>query len=164
MYNKLGEKKGHGEPWLGKSTSTSHNEFAEGCSKSNSISRLEHFYSLVSYVTTKRKKIKSNQVSNFEFSGFFRVFFFFPLIIKYPHPKSQQTPRVSKVLEVVENLSYSFIPLQKILQKGVDHPVENPRKRIQNIKLAPNASNKFYWRMRREIPFCRVPVLLHECI
>ena len=61
---------------------------------------------------------------------------------------------------MVVNLSYSFIPLQKILQKGVDHPVENPRKRIQNIKMAPNASNKFYWRMRQEIPFCRVTVLL----
>ena len=34
------------------------------------------FYSLICYVTTKRKKIKSNQVSNFELSGFFRVFFF----------------------------------------------------------------------------------------
>ena len=29
---------------------------------------------------------------------------------------------------MVVNLSYSFIPLQKILQKGVDRPVENPRK------------------------------------
>ena len=38
--------------------------------------------------------------------------------LKYPHPKSQQTPRVSTELEMVVNLSYSFILLQKISQKG----------------------------------------------
>ena len=47
---------------------------------------------------------------------------------------------------MVVNLSYSFIPLQKILQKGVDRPVENPRKRAENIKMAPNV---LYWQIRR---------------
>ena len=161
MYNELGEQKGHGEPWLGKSTSTSYNEFAEGCSKSNSISRLEHFFKpcILCNYKEKENQIKSQTSS---FRAFFRVFFC-TLIIKYPLPKSQQTSRVSTVLEVVVNLSYSFIPLQKILQKGVDRPVENPRKRIQNIKMAPNASNKFYWRMRKEIPLL-VSVLRHGCI
>ena len=119
------------------------------------------FLSLVSYATTKRKKIKSSL--KLRVFGLFSAFFFCTLIIKYPLPKSQQTSRVSTVLEVVVNLSYSFIPLQKILQKGVDRPVENPRKRIQNIKMAPNASNKFYWRMRKEIPLL-VSVLCHGCI
>ena len=50
---------------------------------------------------------------------------------------------------MVVNLSYSFIPLQKILQKGVDRPVENPQKGAGNIKMKPNALNKFYWCMRR---------------
>ena len=119
------------------------------------------FLSLVSYATTKRKKIKSSL--KLRVFGLFSAFFFCTLIIKYPLPKSQQTSRVSTVLEVVVNLSYSFIPLQKILQKGVDRPVENPRKRIQNIKMAPNASNKFYWRMRKEIPLL-VSVLRNGCI
>ena len=119
------------------------------------------FLSLVSYATTKRKKIKSSL--KLRVFGLFSAFFFCTLIIKYPLPKSQQTSRVSTVLEVVVNLSYSFIPLQKILQKGVDRPVENPRKRIQNIKMAPNASNKFYWCMRKEIPLL-VSVLRHGCI
>ena len=44
---------------------------------------------------------------------------------------------------MVVNLSYSFIPLQKISQKGVDRSVENPQKRAENIKMAPNAPNKF---------------------
>ena len=39
-----------------------------------------------------------------------------------------------------------FHPSPKNWQKGVDHPVENPRKRAENIEMAPN---KFYWRMRR---------------
>ena len=50
---------------------------------------------------------------------------------------------------MVVNLSYSFIPLQKILQKGVDRLVENPRKGAENFKMTPNAPNKFYRRMRR---------------
>ena len=40
---------------------------------------------------------------------------------------------------MVVNLSYSFIPLQKVSQKGVDHSVENPQERAENIKMAPNA-------------------------
>ena len=44
---------------------------------------------------------------------------------------------------MVVNLSYSFIPLQKISKKGVDRSVENPQKRAENIKVAPNAQNKF---------------------
>ena len=89
-----------------------------------------------------------NQILNFKFSAFFRVLFAL-WSLKYPHPKSQQTPRVSTELEMVVNLSYSFIPLQKILQKGVDRPVENPQKSAENIKMKPNALNKFYWCMRR---------------
>ena len=89
-----------------------------------------------------------NQILNFKFSAFFRVLFAL-WSLKYPHPKSQQTPRVSTELEMVVNLSYSFIPLQKILQKGVDRPVENPQRGAGNIKMKPNALNKFYWCMRR---------------
>ena len=69
----------------------------------------------------------ANQISNFKFSAFFRVLFAL-WSLKYPHPKSQQTPRVSTELEMVVNLSYSFIPLQKLSQKGVDRSVENPQK------------------------------------
>ena len=36
------------------------------------------------------------------------------------------------------------------LQKGVDRPVENPRKSAENIKMMPNAPNKFYRRTRRQ--------------
>ena len=39
---------------------------------------------------------------------------------------------------MVVNLSYSFIPLQKILQRDVDRPVENPRKHAKNTKMAPH--------------------------
>ena len=90
----------------------------------------------------------ANQISNFKFSAFFRVLFAL-WSLKYPHPKSQQTPRVSTELEMVVNLSYSFIPLQKILQKGVDHLVEN-------------APNKFYRRMRRRdapLPRAEPPII-----
>ena len=69
----------------------------------------------------------ANQISNFKFSAFFRVLFAL-WSLKYPHPKSQQTPWVSTELEMVVNLSYSFIPLQKLSQKGVDRSVENPQK------------------------------------
>ena len=57
---------------------------------------------------------------------------------------------------MVVNLSYSFIPLQKISQKGVDRSVENPQKRAENIKMAPNAPNKYSWRMRNKMPLCWV--------
>ena len=90
-----------------------------------------------------------NQISNFKFSAFFR-FLFALWSLKYTHPKSQQTPRVSTELEMVVNFSYSFIPLKKVLQKGVDRPVENPRKSAENIKMMPNAPNKFYRRTRRQ--------------
>ena len=84
----------------------------------------------------------ANQISNFKFSAFFRVLFaLWPL--KYPRPKSQQAPRVSTELEMVINLLYSFIPPQKILQKGVDRPVENPQKSANNIKMSSNAPNNF---------------------
>ena len=82
--------------------------------------------------------------------------------LKYPHPKSQQIPRVSTNLEMVVNLSYSFIPLQKILQKGVDHLIENPRKGAENFKMTPNAPNKFYRRMRRRdapLPRAEPPII-----
>ena len=39
---------------------------------------------------------------------------------------------IVRELEMVINLLYSFIPLRKILQKGVDRPVENPQKRKGN--------------------------------
>ena len=52
------------------------------------------------------------------------------------------------------NLSYSFIPLQKISQRGVDRSVENPQKRAENTKMAPNAPNKFFWRIRNKMPLC----------
>ena len=91
----------------------------------------------------------ANQISNFKFSAFFRVLFAL-WALKYPHPKSQQTPGVSTELEMVVKLSYSFIPLQEVSQKGVDRSVENPQKRTENTKMAPNASNKFSWRM----PLC----------
>ena len=42
--------------------------------------------------------------------------------------------QVSTELEMVVNLSYSFIPLQNISQKGVDRSVENLQKRAENIK------------------------------
>ena len=90
-----------------------------------------------------------NQISNFKFSAFFR-FLFALWSLKYTHPKSQQTPRVSTELEIVVNFSYSFIPLKKVLQKDVDRPVENPRKSAENIKMMPNAPNKFYRRTRRQ--------------
>ena len=51
-------------------------------------------------------------------------------------------------------MSHSSIPLQKISQKGVDRSVENPQKRAENIKMAPNAPNKFSWRMRNKMPLC----------
>ena len=57
---------------------------------------------------------------------------------------------------MVVNLSYSSIPLQKISQKGVDRSVENPQKRAENIKMAPNAPNKYSWRMRNKMPLCWV--------
>ena len=90
----------------------------------------------------------ANQISNFKFSAFFGVLFaLWPL--KYPRPKSQQAPRVSTELEMVIKLLYSFIPLQKILQKGIDRPVENPQKCAKNIKMTSNAPNKFFRRMRK---------------
>ena len=33
---------------------------------------------------------------------------------------------------------------KKNVTKGVDRPVENPRKRAKNIQIAPNAPSKFY--------------------
>ena len=57
---------------------------------------------------------------------------------------------------MVVNLSYSSIPLQKISQKGVDRSVENPQKRAENIKMAPNVPNKFPWRMRNKMPLCLI--------
>ena len=47
-------------------------------------------------------------------------------------------------------MSYSSIPLQEVSQKGVDHSVENPQKRTEDAKMAPNAPNKVSWRM----PLC----------
>ena len=95
----------------------------------------------------------ANQISNFKFSVYFRVLFALSSL-KYPHPKSQQTPRVSTELEMVVNLSYSVIPFQKWSQKGVDRSVENRQKRAENIEMAPNTPNKLSWRMRNKMPLC----------
>ena len=95
----------------------------------------------------------ANQISNFKFSAFFRVLFAL-WSLKYPHPKSQQTPRVSTELEMVVNLLYSFIPFQKVSQKGDDRSVENRQKRAENIEMAPNSPNKLSWRMRNKMPLC----------
>ena len=95
----------------------------------------------------------ANQISNFKFSAFFRVLFaLWPL--KYPRPKSQQAPRVSTELEMVINLLYSFIPLQKILQKGVDRPVKNPQKSAKNIKMTSNTPNNRRMRKRKAPGWC----------
>ena len=95
----------------------------------------------------------ANQISNFKFSAFFRVLFaLWPL--KYPRPKSQQAPRVSTELEMVINLLYSFIPLQKILQKGVDRSVKNPQKSAKNIKMTSNTPNNRRMRKRKASRWC----------
>ena len=52
-----------------------------------------------------------NQISNFRLSAFFRVLFAF-WSWQYPHPKSQQTPRVSIELDIMVKLSYPVIPLK----------------------------------------------------
>ena len=65
----------------------------------------------------------ANQISNFKFSAFFRVLFAL-WSLKYPHPKSQQTPRVSTELEMVVKLSYSFIPLQKDYKEAMTFQLE----------------------------------------
>ena len=41
--------------------------------------------------------------------------------LKYPHPKSQQTPRVSTKLEMVVNLSYSFISKKYCKKVSIAH-------------------------------------------
>ena len=101
----------------------------------------------------------ANQISNFKFSAFFRVLFAL-WSLKYPHPKSQQTPRVSTELEMVVHLSYSFIPFQKVSQKGVDRSVENRQKRAENIEMALNAPIKLSWRMRKKCPSAKSHTLL----
>ena len=42
---------------------------------------------------------------------------------------------------VVNNLAYSFIPLQKLFEKGGNSLVENLQKRAENIRMAPNGQN-----------------------
>ena len=89
-------------------------------------------------------KEKENQIKS---SLKLRVLGLFPrflrtLIIKYPHLKNQQTPRVSTELEVVVNLSYSFIPLKKILQKGVDRLVENPQRQKRRSNFTGACATK----------------------
>ena len=75
--------------------------------------------------------------------GLFRVLFaLWPL--KYPRPKSQQAPRVSTELEMVINLLYSFIPLQKILQKSVQSIAQLLRTRRRALKISK-------WRRIRRI-------------
>ena len=84
--------------------------------------------------------------------GLFRVLFaLWPL--KYPRPKSQQAPRVSTELEMVINLLYSFIPLQKILQKSVNRPVENPQKSAKNIKMTSNTPRTVHAHARNLVCF-----------
>ena len=70
------------------------------------------------------------------------------LIIKI---SSSEEPANSTSIHKVRNGGKLVIlfHLQKILQKGVDRPFENPRKGAKNFKTTPNAPNKFYRRMRR---------------
>ena len=44
---------------------------------------------------------------------------------------------------MVVKLSYSFIPLQEVSQKGVDRSVENPQKRTENTKITPPSPPNF---------------------
>ena len=108
-----------------------------------------------------------NQISNFKFSGFFRVLFVL-WSLKYPHQRGQQTPRVSTELEILVYLSFSFIPLQKVLQKSVDRPVENPQKRAEIITIAPNAPNKILLaHAQQNAPLlckCKSAYWVHLCI
>ena len=86
----------------------------------------------------------ANKISNFKFSAFFRVLFaLWPL--KYPRPKSQQAPRVSTELEMVINLLYSFIPLQKYYKKV---SIAQLRTRRRALKISK------WRRIRRTIGAC----------
>ena len=65
---------------------------------------------------------------------------------------------------MVVNLLYSFIPFQKVSQKGDDRSVENRQKRAENIEMAPNAPNKLSWRMRNKMPLCYVDPFLNPLL
>ena len=67
------------------------------------------------------------------FSCFFRT-----LITKI---SSSEEPANTLSNHRVRNLAYSFIPHQKLLEKVGDSPVENPRKRGDNIRMAQNGQN-----------------------
>ena len=67
------------------------------------------------------------------FSCFFRT-----LIAKI---SSSEEPANTLSNHRVRNLAYSFIPHQKLLEKVGDSPVENPRKRGDNIRMAQNGQN-----------------------
>ena len=53
---------------------------------------------------------------------------------------------------MVVNLSYSFIPLQKLSQKGVDRSVENPQKCAEPYTVPFARRGRTNWRIK--IPFC----------
>ena len=85
----------------------------------------------------------ANQISNFKFSAFFRVLFAL-WSLKYPHPKSQQPPRVSTELGMVVNFSYSLIPLQKKFHRKVS---------IAQLKTQRSAQKISKWRRTRRSNF-----------
>ena len=86
-----------------------------------------------------------------------QVFGLFSRFARNINIPSSEEPTNSTSINRIRNggkLVIIFHPSQKNITKGVDCPVENPRKRIQNIKVALNSPNKFYRRMRNEMPFC----------
>ena len=81
-----------------------------------------------------------NQISN-KFMGFFHVFFALSSL-KYPNRNSLQTPRVSTELEMLVNLSQSFILLS--LSKRYDKKVS-----IAQLKSCWSALKISKWRKTR---------------
>ena len=64
------------------------------------------------------------------------------LIIKISSSEGPANTTSIHRVRILAYLSFSFIPLQKILQKSVDRPVKNPQKRAESITMAPNAPDK----------------------
>ena len=64
------------------------------------------------------------------------------LIIKISSPEGPANTTSIHRVRILAYLSFSFIPLQNILQKSVDRPVKNPQKRAESITMAPNAPDK----------------------
>ena len=64
------------------------------------------------------------------------------LIIKISSSEGPANTTSIHRVRILAYLSFSFIPLQNILQKSVDRPVKNPQKRAESITMAPNAPDK----------------------